>query len=352
MNKISRWRHRIQRYLIIGLVVGFLFAVGEFAVRINTNDPQALFPLLIRGMFTGSLAFGLIALFEVMFKDRFIQKRFIYLVIARSVVYTSIIILCLFLTNIVWFWANGGTPANEEFVNYINEDVFIINIVAAYLIVIFIVGLGHINNLHRKGELFNFIIGRYHLPREVNRIFCFIDLKGSTRIAEKLGNLHYAAFMKDFYSDITDAILVSNAQVYQYVGDEIVLSWSYENGLKENNAVDCFFRMKELIDKRKSYFLEKYGEYPEFRAGLHGGRVVVTWIGEVKKEIVYIGDVLNTTARIQQYCKPWNRDFLVSEDLLKEFPYTEKIPCTFIEEITPRGKSSSVRVFGISSPVI
>ena len=95
------------------------------------------------------------------------------------------------------------------------------------------------------------------------------------------------------------------------------------------------------------YYQEKYGERPEFRAGLHGGSVVVTWIGEVKKEIVYIGDVLNTTARIQQNCKVWNNDFLVSESLLKEFVNLDKTRSVFVEEITPRGKSRSVRIFSL-----
>ncbi len=28
--------------------------------------------------------------------------------------------------------------------------------------------------------------------------------------------------------------------------------------------------------------------YPQFKAGLHGGKVTVTWVGEVKREVIFI----------------------------------------------------------------
>jgi adenylate cyclase len=66
--------------------------------------------------------------------------------------------------------------------------------------------------------------------RRVKRIFLFIDLKSSTSIAESLGNLRYSEFLIDYYDDMTDAILMSKAEIYQYIGDEIVLTWSFARG--------------------------------------------------------------------------------------------------------------------------
>jgi len=208
-------------------------------------------------------------------------------------------------------------------------------------------GFYQINRLHRSWELFNFIIGRYHSPKEVNRIFCFIDLKGSTTIAEKLGHIKFANFLKDYYSDITQALQKTKAQIYQYVGDEIVLSWSSESGLKDKRMINCFFLMKSLIEIKKEDYMSKYGFYPQFRAGLHGGNVTVTWVGELKKEIVYIGDVLNTTSRMQEDCKRLSKDFLISGDLLEQVKNTSGIKTTFVESIVPRGKEKSIRLFSI-----
>jgi adenylate cyclase len=47
-----------------------------------------------------------------------------------------------------------------------------------------------------------------------------------------------------------------------------------------------------------------------FKAGLYFGKVVSAQIGDLKREIVYNGDVLNTTARIQAECNTYQRDCL------------------------------------------
>ena len=206
---------------------------------------------------------------------------------------------------------------------------------------------GQINNLHRRGELISYVLGKYHTPREVERIFCFINLKSSTTIAEKLGHFQFAMFLKDYYSDITEALRKTDAQIYQYIGDEIVLSWSYENGFRNNNLIECFFQMKEIITGLKQKYIGKYGFYPEFKAGIHGGKAIVTWAGELKKKIVYIGDVLNTTTRIQEECKRLKRDFLISEDLLNSIDRLGKINESFVEKTTPRGKEKQVRLYSL-----
>ncbi len=88
--------------------------------------------------------------------------------------------------------------------------------------------------------------------------------------------------------------------------------------------------------------MDRYGVYPEFKAGVHGGKVIVTWIGELKKEIVYIGDVLNTTSRIQEYCKSLGKDFLISEELLKKVNQLGEIKASYVENTILRGKESKI----------
>jgi len=51
-----------------------------------------------------------------------------------------------------------------------------------------------------------------------------------------------------------------------------------------------------------AYYLSKYGRVPVFKAGIHGGKVMALEVGSVKKELAYLGDIVNTTARIQGEC--------------------------------------------------
>ncbi|MHC4457755.1 MAG: adenylate/guanylate cyclase domain-containing protein, partial [Planctomycetota bacterium] len=76
-----------------------------------------------------------------------------------------------------------------------------------------------------QGVLISFLLGKYHRPKEDDRIFMFMDLKSSTTYAEKLGHIKYSQFIQDCFFDITDVITKYDAKIYQYVGDEVVLSW-------------------------------------------------------------------------------------------------------------------------------
>jgi len=351
MKRIFTRRKIIGNYLIIGASVGALFTSIEYFARINTDNPQDFTVLIVKGIIAGLLIMSSVLFFELLLKKKFMQKPFLYLVLVRSFFFAFVISIWIFIINDIWFVLSGNGSFYEGFLDYLNDYMYLVNLSSSFLALILVVGLGQINSLHRKGELLNFVLGKYHTPREVDRIFCFIDLKSSTTIAEKLGHVQYAKFLKDYYTDITEALRTTKAQIYQYVGDEVVLSWSFKEGLKNNNLVNCFFKMKEIIKNLKSKYITKYGVYPEFKAGLHGGQVIVTWVGEIKKEIVYIGDVLNTTARIQEDCKRLEKDFLISEDLLNSIEGLGSINASYVEETTPRGKEQQVKLYSLDLAV-
>ena len=50
-----------------------------------------------------------------------------------------------------------------------------------------------VNRLLGQNVLLNFITGRYHKPRLEERILLFIDMEGSTGLAERLGPLAFTA---------------------------------------------------------------------------------------------------------------------------------------------------------------
>jgi len=100
---------------------------------------------------------------------------------------------------------------------------------------------------------------------------------------------------------------------------------------------------------KKEEYLKKYGVHPEFKAALHAGSVSVTWIGSIKKEIVYHGDVINTTARIQDECNKLNQKFLISEYMLQNIELPAYLHSEFLGELQLKGKEKKVRIFGLKS---
>ncbi len=340
-------KYRAKQYLIYAIVISLLHVGVEYVVRLKSGDPQAFLPLIIRSVIAAILIALSIVVHEMVSKEKFVQKPFLYLVLVRTTVYTLVISFWLTIINGIWQIITNQYSFKEGILDYLQDEAYPINLITIFVIMLLGLTALQINGLHRKGELVNFILGRYHQPKEVSRAFAFIDLKNSTSMAEKLGHYQFGLFLKDYYSDLTNAIWSTKAEIYQYVGDEIILSWPKETGFTKNNIVQCVLQMEKDIRSKEVLYLEKFGFLPQFRTGAHYGKVLVTWVGEIKKEIVYVGDVLNTTARIQEDCKRLNHDFLMSEEIAKRLSPSSQFTLQFQEEIILRGKERGVKLYAL-----
>ncbi len=196
-------------------------------------------------------------------------------------------------------------------INTFYNFIFWLIIVLATLIVL------QVNDKYGPGIFLSFLLGRYFQPKREERIFMFLDLRSSTTIAEKLGEERYFNFIKDVFKDVTPAIIYAKGEIYQYVGDEIVVSWKMNNGIENANCIQCFFEAQLALRQKNAYYKKNYdGITPEFKAGLHYGNVMAGEVGVVKRDIVFSGDVLNTAARIQSKCNELGVNILLSKFLL------------------------------------
>ena len=142
-------------------------------------------------------------------------------------------------------------------------------------------------------------------------------MPNSDLIIQQIGRMKFHNLINDIVYDITLPILSNFGIIYQYVEDEMVITWKLGEGVKNVRAIRCFFDMKDAIKNQHSKYLKKYGVVPSIRAALHCGEVVKGEIGFVKSEIVYHGDVINTTSRILDACSKMSNEVLISSQLLK-----------------------------------
>ncbi len=199
-----------------------------------------------------------------------------------------------------------------------------------------------INNKFGQGVFWNILRGKYNTPKEESRIFMFLDLNSSTTIAEKLGAKKYHAFLKDIFTDITNPILDNKGEIYQYVGDEVIVAWKYNDGIQNSKCVQCFFDIKYHLQQLNNKYIGQYGLAPSFKAGIHCGKVVAGEVGIIKRDITYSGDVLNTTSRIQDMCKEFNEEVIVSGDLAKSLRLADKFAAQTLGSIKLKGKQQEM----------
>ncbi len=196
-------------------------------------------------------------------------------------------------------------------------------------------------------ELSVILAGKYRPPLEVMRAFMFLDLQASTTIAEQLGHQTYSRFIQDCFNDLHNALVATDATVYQYVGDEAVLTWPMAIAAKNNNFLEAYFIFQDILDSRSTYYQRTYGIKPFFKAGVNIGPVMAAEVGLARREIAYHGDVLNTAARIQSLCNKYNAALLCSEVVVNHMERLQDYKIVEKEELILRGKTKKVKVFQI-----
>ena len=215
------------------------------------------------------------------------------------------------------------TSIKEQAIMLLSDWQFLKELIIWFFIVIGTLIVQMVNHKYGPGVFKDYLLGRYFMPKGERRTFMFADIKNATGIAEVLGEQRYFNFLKHFFNDIAPAIRQTRGEVYQYVGDEVVVTWKMKNGLKKSNAVHCFYQMKALLERKRAKYIQAFDVFPEFKVGYHYGAVTVGELGKIKRDIAFSGDVLNTTARIQSICNSKGVDNLASKsfaDLLVKLP--------------------------------
>lgn len=196
------------------------------------------------------------------------------------------------------------------------------------------------------GNFKRWVFGFMNKPHEEERIFMFIDLKDSTKIAEKTGHEKFGNLVQDVFNDLS---MVDNykGEIYQYLGDGAIISWEVKKGLRNNNCLNAFFAFSKVLQNRRRYYQRKYQLTPQFKAGVHVGKVMVLQVGQIRRDISYNGDTMNTTARIESKCNEFRQNLLISSVLYEMLPTKKAFRYKNVGEIPLRGKRRPVEIFGV-----
>ena len=195
--------------------------------------------------------------------------------------------------------------------------------------------------------LANIILGRYRHPKTEERVFMFLDLKGSTTIAEKLGHEKFCRLIQDCFFDLTQSALAHELEIYQYGGDEAILTWDKKRGSDNANCISVFYDFNEALMRKREYYLSHYEFVPRFKAGVNVGAVTVAEVGTIKRDIAYLSDVLNTAARIEGLCNKLGKRLLISEEVKKMLVNISQYKVEFADEIKLRGKNKLVKIYSV-----
>lgn len=347
MEKSVKRNEKIKAVLIttlIGMIIGALFTSIAFGFE---------YVRIVKGLTAGFLITFSIGILEFfVFQSKFRKMKFSLTLLIRTVCYVFAISFAVIavwvihessVNDVSIFTTLGGTDFNHFLFRGDFPKILVFAVVVGFIINFFT----QINSLLGKNVLRNYLSGKYHSPKEEERVFMFLDLSSSTTIAEKLSPIDFHKFINNYFFDIDEEIIKSKGEVYQYIGDEVVISWRGDNGFKDANCIRCFYNIKDKIDELAEKYSDQFGIVPGFKAGLHCGLVVTGEVGDSKREIVFHGDVLNTASRIQAQCNAQKKIFLISGDVLSKIKLPKEFKSVELGEFKLRGKEQIVNLYSI-----
>ena len=198
-------------------------------------------------------------------------------------------------------------------------------------------------------NLRDIVLARYHRARLEERFFLFVDVAGSTSLAERLGPAAVHRFLHEVFRLASDPIVDSGGEIYQYVGDEIVITWTVAEGRTEARPIACFFGIAAALAEAAPRFERGFGVAPRLRGALHAGPVITGEIGDIKRDIVFHGDVMNTASRIEQATRDLGRAFLVSADALARLTGAERYALESLGSHAVRGRAAPVQIYAVAA---
>ncbi len=344
MRAVFRKRLRaLGRFVFLGTMVGA--AVGGLIQQI---EGSSLLPHTLRGAGAGILIGGLVGFGEeFVFIGRRLWRSYRRVTCLRVVLYTLVVVGTLVVVNGGSDWLTTDVPLLRAARGYAGGDTMGRDVLFAIIVALLGTAFLEIRRLHNPGDIRGLLTGRYRYPVEETRIFLFADLAGSTGLAERLGPHTYSRFLGDCFRDLSEAILSWKGQVHQYVGDEVVVSWPFEEGITEAACVQCFFGMRTILDAKRDRYRSTYECTPHFRGAIHGGPVVTSWVGLAKMQLAFHGDALNATARIQGLCKEHGVECLVSGPLMERLSLAHPLRARSLGRVELRGGDEMLEIFAV-----
>ena len=143
-------------------------------------------------------------------------------------------------------------------------------------------------------------------------------------------------------------ILRSGGDIHRYVGDEVIVTWTRSKGLKGAACLRCYFEMIAVLQSHEAEYRQEFGVVPRFWAGLHLGDVVTGEIGESKQEIVFLGDAMNTAARIEQACRTYPEPLLISGALLAALRVPDDLVTHRLGDVSLPGVTEEVQLYVVA----
>jgi adenylate cyclase len=335
-------RSTIEKLRLLGLLVAGAAAIGcVYSLILGTGAIGPAMTALIGGSIGALISLGVIG-FELFGASRLLDRDGRRLPLAAALAVRTVLYgLAIMAALLVVPWVCLGRAPIPFRPGLLGDIAFSL---AATLI---FVSLAAVAQLIGLGTLGNLLLARYYQPRAEQRIVVFLDMVGSTDLAERLGDVPFYAMLSDAFTRLSRVVTDFGGEVHRYVGDAMIATWPLGTPQQNARPIRCLFACREMLAGAAPEFGRRHGHLPAFRAGMHAGPLVAGEIGGFKREIALIGDTMNTAARVEQACRGTGHAMLASGALIERVAMPDGIAATSLGAQRLRGKAADLELFAL-----
>lgn len=175
----------------------------------------------------------------------------------------------------------------------------------------------------------------------------FHDIRNFTRLSETMTAHENFRFINSYLSKVSPVIEKHNGFIDKFLGDAIMAIFPKGEGNALNAAIDMRLALLEYNKRRYNF------SYPaiETGAGIHAGNVMMGTVGSLNRlDTTVIGDVVNTTSRLESITKQYKAGILASGEAVALSGIPSNASSRPLDRILLRGKSKPIEVFEVFLP--
>ncbi|MGI9381713.1 MAG: adenylate/guanylate cyclase domain-containing protein [Methyloligellaceae bacterium] len=237
------------------------------------------------------------------------RHRLIHVLAVRTLVHLTLIVAGIASVRLLFYLQFPEDKA------VLLSEIWRIPLFALIVILVFLF-IVQMRSLIGARTLANLLLGRYHRARKEERIFLFLDVEGSTSVAAELGDVRFHAFLAKFFHEADEIVSNHGGEILSYVGDAMIVTWPMGNPEENARVIAALGEIAAYTREAAADYEAEFGIAAGFRAAVHGGPVVAGEYGSSKRQITYLGDVVNATARLENLGKSLKVRIAVSQQLV------------------------------------
>jgi adenylate cyclase len=146
----------------------------------------------------------------------------------------------------------------------------------------------------------------------------FVDMRGSTRLAEKRLPFDTVFIVNRFLGAVSQAVIESGGRPNQFVGDGMLALFGLATGRQRacRQALKAAALIAANVDELNKFLEHDLREPLRFGIGINGGEVIVGDIG-YRDHMVFtaLGDPVNVAARLQDMTKSLECEVVISDEV-------------------------------------